>query len=235
MTSKVYPVVYDRQFEKYIGQFMRAISGLQVEHGVERNGTKGTKRVGVVWGAMDRVVASIISKNSDHGVNQRLPLIGVSMSGITPNVAARQSPYWKEPITKRRLGLSDPPTAVERIVGQAFIMNIEASVYASSTSELFMIVEQLLSIFNPRLVIQTDTDAANSDYITSIDLESIQPEITYPLGASSQECMMTFGFSVPVRLRYPLNRDKEVIETIIANVMMDGDDKPFSTEIINGD
>ena len=236
MSTKSYPVLYDRQFEKYIGQFMRAISGLQVENGVERNGSKGTRRVDVVWGGMDRVVASIVAKRNDHLVNSRLPIIGVSLSGLVPSPENRVSPYWNEPMPKRRIQASpEKPSALHRMVGNVFIMNLEASIYASSTSELFMILEQLLGIFNPRLVIQSDTDAANSDYISSVTLESIQPEITFPLGQAAQECMMTLGFAVPVRLRYPMERDKEVIERIIANVMKEGDDRPIFTETIDGE
>lgn len=236
MSTATYPVRYDRQFEKYIGQFMRAISGLQVENGVERDGSKNTRRVDVVWGGMDRVVASIMSKRNDHLVNSRLPIIGVSLSGIVPSAEGKVSPYWNEPIPKRRIqSPPDKPTALHRMVGSMFIMNLDASIYASSTSELFMILEQMLAIFNPRLVIQSDTDIVNSDYITSVSLESIQPEITFPLGQSSQECMMTLGFSVPVRLRYPLDRDSEVLEKIKVNVMKEGDDKPIFTEIIDGE
>lgn len=235
MSTATYPVRYDRQFEKYIGQFMRAISGLQVENGVERSGSKNTRRVDVVWGGMDRVVASIMSKRNDHLVNSRLPIIGVSLSGIVPSAESRVSPYWNEPMPKRRVqSPPEKPTAINRMVGSMFIMNLDASIYASSTSELFMILEQMLAIFNPRLVIQSDTDIVNADYITSVSLESIQPEITFPLGQSAQECMMTLGFSVPVRLRYPLERDSEVLEKIKVNVMKEGDDRPIFTEIIDG-
>lgn len=232
MTTKKYPINYDRQFEKFIGQFMRAISGLQVENGVERNGSKNTRSVDVVYSTMDRVVASIMAKRNDHKVNSRLPIIGVNMTGLTPTQDARMSPYWNEPITKRRIQAN--PTALHRMVGPRFIMSMEASIYASSTSELFMILEQILLIFNPRLVIQSDTDLVNSDYITSVSLDSIQPEITFPLGQGSQECVMVLGFSIPIGLRYPVDRDKNVVDKIIANVLYEGGDKPIFTEIIDG-
>lgn len=235
MSTKVYPIVYNRQFERYIGQFMRAISGLQIENGVERNGTKDPRRVPVVWMAMDRVIASLMAKRNDHQVNSKLPMIGVNMSGLAQVQDSRMSPYWNEPIPKRRMENGKPHTAIQRLVGQQFLMSLDVAVYASSTSELFMILEQLLLIFNPRLVIQSDNDAINSDYITSITLDSIQPEITFPLGQGSQECIMNLGFSMPVRMRYPVDANKEVIDKIIANVMVDDDDKPIFTEIITNE
>lgn len=235
MVSKKYPVLYDRQFEKYIGQFMRALGGFQVEDGVERNGSKNTRKVGVVYGAMDRVVASYLSSRNDHLVNSRLPVIGVNMSAITPTTDDRMSPYWNEPIAYTND--QDKQVSLHRTLGQGFSLSLEATLYASSTSELFMLLEQLLLVFNPRLVIQSGTDIANSDYITSVSLESIQPELIYPLGQGTQECAITLGFTIPVRLRYPLDRNKTVVERIIANVMEGDkeDNQKIFEEIIDGE
>lgn len=235
MSTKVYPIVYNRQFERYIGQFMRAISGLQIENGVERNGTKDPRRVPVVWMAMDRVIASLMSKRNDHQVNSKIPMIGVNMSGLAQVQDSRMNPYWNEPIPKRRMETGVPHTAIQRLVGQQFVLTLDVSIYASSTSELFMILEQLLLIFNPRLVIQSDNDAINSDYITSITMDSIQPEITFPLGQGSQECVMNLGFSMPVRMRYPVDNNKAVIDKIVANVMFEGDDRPIFSEVITNE
>lgn len=236
MKSKTYPVRYDRQFEKFTGQFMRALSGIQIEHMGKDPSSTVKRRVGVVWGAMDRVVSGMMSNKSDHLVNQKIPLIAVNLSGIVPDASQRRNPYWNEPIPKRSLQKNDPKkTALSRIVGQSYTLTYEVNVLASSTSELFMIVEQLLMLFNPRLVIQSDTDIINADYITSVELESVQPDITYPLSQSSQVCVMSLGFSVPVRLRYPADRDSEVVEKIIANIMKEGDDVPVFTEEILGE
>lgn len=220
MSTKVYPFRYNKQFAKYIGQFMRALSGFQVQDGVERGGEILTSRVPVVYGNMSRIVASILNKRSKL-TNQKIPLIAVNLLSIEPDLLNKRSHIHKDEIGSKKVDLPVGKKVVERIFGPSFILGMEASIYASSNSELFQILEQILLVFNPRVTINIDNDAFNSDYITDIALTSISPDIQYPMGTESQEVMLTLSFSVPVRLTYPIGFNDNLVTDIMTNIKDD--------------
>jgi len=220
------------QIERYIAQFMRVFSGFQVRDGVERDGAYLTKRVPVVYGNMSRIVASIINKR-DHMTNQTVPIMAANMVGLTPDPNNKKSPHHRDTrsmhVTNNQLY-----DVVDRLSGPAFIMNMELSVYASSTTELFDIVEQILLIFNPRVTIQTSSQMLNSSYITDIALTGIQPEIQYPMGMESPIAMMALVFEVPIRLNYPQGTNDKIILNITENVKTT-DNQHIETFNITGD
>jgi hypothetical protein len=221
----VYPYIYDNQFEKYIGQFMRVFSGFQTKDGVARDGTDHLARIPVVYGNMSRVVASVIQR---RGVlqNNRIPIMAVNLVDVTPDPDRKTPHHHLDAVT-----YGDDQRVVERINGPAFNMRLELSVYASSQTEMFSIVEQILLVFNPRITIQVDNNAMNSDYLTEILLESIQKDIQYPLGMDQQVVMMNFNFLVPVRLRYPYNPDGASIQQITLQILQDSQDQ-FTDQIL---
>lgn len=214
------------QIERYIGQFMRVFSGFQVQDGVERNSELVTKRVPVVYGNMSRIVATILNKR-DFLANNRIPMIAANMISLEPDPSNKRSPHHVD----IRNVKSPNGAVINQLSGPAFIMNMEISVYASSTTELFEIVEQILLIFNPRVAIQTSSDLYDSNYITDIALTGIQPEIQYPMGTEHPIVTMSIQFEVPIRLKYPRGFSDNIIEQIIANVKTTDDVIDIQTTI----
>lgn len=229
--AEIYEYRRGDQLERHIGQFMRVFSGFQVRDGVERNGEFLTKKVPVVYGNMSRIVASVLSKR-DFLANSNLPIMAVNMSGISPDPDNRRTQHHRE---ERVVTKPDGSVGVlERLTGPSFIMNMELSVYASSTTELFDIIEQIVLVFNPRVAIQTSSDLYDADYITEISLSGIQPEMMYPMGTEKPVVMMTLQFEMPIRFKYPKGFGSKIIEQIIANVKSD-EDVPVETITITGD
>lgn len=239
--SKVYPYLYNKQIEKFTGQFMRVFSGFQTQDGVTRNqnsfgatSNPKTQVVPVVYGAMDRIVATVLQKRDSFQSN-RVPMMAVNLSAIEPDAERKKSHRHIDSITYQ--DSDGTKRGVDRIIGPPFRLRYELTIYASSTSELLSILEQILLIFNPRITIQTDNNVFNSDYISEITLESISNEIQYPMGTNHQVVLTTLNFTVPVRLRYPYNPDASYIEEIRANVFsrtMEGivDENPFETIVV---
>lgn len=232
-----YPYRYAAQIERYIGQFMRVFSGFQTQDGVERDGTRNLKRVPVVYGNMSRIVASVLQKRNVFQSN-RIPMMAVNMTGIELDNERKAPHHHMDAITARN-SVGDVK-AIHRMVGPAFNLQMELSIYASSNTELFSILEQILLIFNPRITIQTDNEIMNSDYITEITLESIQNEIQYPMGTNQDVIMQSLNFRVPVRLRYPYDPNGPYINEIIAKIFHESKDgtvldTPIDELIITGD
>jgi hypothetical protein len=227
--SSLYPYRNGEQFKKYIGQFMRVFSGFQVKDGVARGGEVRTKRVPVVYGSMSRVVANVLTKKSRF-VAASVPVLAVNMTGIQVDQENKPNPYHTDKVSKHMIGSND---TLERKLGPAFILPMDVSIYASSTTELFEILEQILLIFNPRVTIQVDTDAHNADYITDITLVGIQPEIQTPLSTQKEVIMLTLNFEVPVRLRYPHGIDTDSVILEITNNIIDESEEIVLTTIID--
>lgn len=228
----LYPYIFNNQFEKYIAQFMRVFSGFQTKDGVIRDGVNAPRRVPVVYGNMSRVVSSILNKRDSFNANM-VPMMAANLAGFDLDASRKKPSAHVDHVTinrdLQRVGL-------DRIIGPPFIMNMEVSIYASSTTEMFSILEQILLIFNPRVAIQVDNRSENSDYITEIELTGIQSEFQYPMGMSKEVIMLTLNFQVPVRLRYPYGIDGGVIESIRLNVFnesKDAVDIPIDSLIID--
>lgn len=227
---KIYPHRKGRQIERYIEQFMRVFSGFQVADGVLRGTSEPVlKRIPVVYGGQSRIVAAILTQQ-DKFMAERLPLLAVVMTGLTLVPDSNKSPYHEESISTKRI--EDAPRAIRRIVGPAFDMSMELSIYAASTEELFEILEQILLVFNPRVKLLVSNNAEVSDYITDIELTNIQPEIQYPMGTDDAPVQMTLSFTVPIRLRYPHDPNAPIIEQIVANLKDEDSGFTITTETI---
>lgn len=232
MVDDLYPYFNQNQFERFIGQFMRVFSKFQVQDGVDRGSGYLLKKVPVVYGNMSRIVASIMNKR-DFFTNERFPMMAVHLNRIELDRENKKSHFHKDAISMRRFGENNTPnSSVERIIGPAYVLGVDLSIYASSNTEMFSLLEQILLIFNPRVTIQTDNSVFNHDYITEISLESVSDEINYPLGTERGIRTITLGFTVPVRLRYPINPDGPIIEQIISTIKEDSEDGVTLTQEI---
>lgn len=208
-----YPYRESKQIERYISQIMRVFSGFQTRDNVGGE----PKNVPVVYGNMSRLVAHLLKKGDGY-INNKVPMFAVNLGGIEIDQERSRNFHHREHFNTRKWNPDDPKN-VDRIVGPAFNLNVEVSVYASSISELLDIVEQVLLIFNPRLTIQVDSSVYNSDYITEISIDSIQPDIQYPMGTDKRIVSLTMNLSVPVRLSYPRSVDEDsIIEQIRLNI-----------------
>jgi hypothetical protein len=208
---ELYPYLETRQFEKYISQFARIFKGFQYDKG---DGEEF--RIPVVYGGMSRIVAGILSKNDVHQ-NNRLPMIAVNMTGINMDQLGKRPRTHVDSVAN--VAVQGSTKVVNRLVGPAFVMDMEVSIYASSNLELFNILEQILLIFNPRVTIKVDTNMSSGNFLTEASLESIQKEIQYPLGTERDIVSLSMNFSVPVRLNYPKEIQDTIIKKITQNVI----------------
>jgi hypothetical protein len=215
----VYPYRTGEQFKRVISQFMRVFSGFQAP-----DGNSGLRTIPVVYGGMDRIVASILQKR-DHLTNKRVPMFAVNMRGISLDPNNKRPPKHIDAV-RTGDGLS-----LSRVIGPSFILTMEVNIIASSNNELYVILEQILLLFNPRVTIVLDSVKRNSDYITEIILDDVQSEIQYPMGTQERIVQMGLTFSVPLRLRYPYDERDNIIKTIELN-LVDEDETPIiETEI----
>ena len=216
---ELYPYREGRQFERYISQFARIFKGFQYD-----SGDGVIKRIPVVYGNMSRIMAGILSKNDVHQ-NNRLPIMAVNMSAVNLDATARRPKHHIDTVSN--IAQPDPSLrkASERLIAPGFIMDMELSIYASSTTELFNILEQILLIFNPRITIKVGTNVASGNYLTEVSLESITPELQYPMGSERNIIQLSLNFSMPIRLTYPHDLQDSIIQQINTNIIDENNDK----------
>lgn len=231
MSNKVYPYLYDRQFETAIGQFMRVMAGFQYYTGKkDTNGDKIYEKISVRYGTMDRIVASILSGRDTNHNNRKLPVISVAMTGLVPEPEKRRPTRHRDELSTR--GYEDNPRVAFRKIGQSFNMSLETNLIASSKSELFSILEQILLVFNPRVTIKLDSNALSVDNTTQIALENIQSEVAYPVGNDKPMVSYSLTFTMPVRLHYPVTGDADFIDEIVRTTYTseDGTEENINSE-----
>lgn len=238
---KVYPFREGFQIERFLSQFIRVMSGFQCRNGVDRNGDGGElKRVPVVYSTLDRVVASITSNSKKTLVSASLPRLAVSLAGIEVDVQNRRNHYYQDTVTTHKAGINNDGKlayGVSRTVAPALILTVNTSILASSNSQLYQILEQILLVFNPRVTISDGVDGWNSDYLTEISLESLSPEISDHNGFVE----MGLVFSMPVRLHYPIDKNAPIIELIKSNLHTAASDdgsivsQLYSSDEVTGD
>tara|TARA_B100000700_G_C14807360_1_gene743495 strand:+ start:112 stop:855 length:744 start_codon:yes stop_codon:yes gene_type:complete len=229
MSNKVYPFIYDRQFEKAIGQFMRVLAGFQYFTGRKDTGGQPVyEKVPVRYGKMDRIVASIFSNRDTQHNNRKLPAIAVAMTGIAEEPDKRRARSNRDEISTA--GYEDQRRVVYRKIGGSFALSLEASIIASSKSELLSILEQILLVFNPRVTVKLDSSALTPDNTTEISLVGIQDEIGYPLGTEQPLVNYTLNFEMPVRLRYPINDDGNFMDELINGISTSSDGTPENVD-----
>jgi len=218
--TTVYPYRSGQQIERMIGQFNRVFAGFQVRDGVDRTNENIPQfyRVPVVYGAMDRITASIINKRGYFASNRPLPIISINNTGFVYDTTRKQSASHVDMLMKDANGNS-----VSRILGVPMRVNMEVNIMASSKSELYELLEQILLIFNPRVTFTLSSDLANPDYLSEITLDSINPEMAYPLSTQMESSVMGLQFSFPTRIQYPHGTINSIIHQIEQNIVMDND------------
>ena len=60
---------YDGQIRRFLVQFMRIVSGIDVEFGKNSQGVKALQRVPVYYGDQSRQAAAILKGNSENTLN----------------------------------------------------------------------------------------------------------------------------------------------------------------------
>ena len=73
---------YDAQIERFLAQFIRMLSGFQVEYGQDRVGNTTLQRVPVYYGDGSRQVAAIINNMSENAM-PTVPAMTAYINNIT--------------------------------------------------------------------------------------------------------------------------------------------------------
>jgi hypothetical protein len=234
---------YDAQIERFLAQFIRIVSGFQVEFGQASNTGTTYQRVPVYYGDGSRQVASIISQNAAGNALPPVPAMTVYIQNITYDKERIQDPtfvgtmnirqkYYNED-TQEYENRQGSAFTVERMMPVPYTLELKLDIWTSNTKQKLQLLEQLMVLFNPALEIQSTDNYIDWTSLSYIYLDSpTWSSRTVPIGPDNPIDVATLTFKLPVWISPPAKVKKlGVIQKIIANIH--NDDGDLSDAILN--
>lgn len=221
---------YDQQIRRFIVQFIRVVSNFQVEFGKDRSGVTSLQRVPVIYGDSSRQVASILTQGSESYLHT-VPAMAVYVTGLTYDRDRVQNPTFTSKMQLRER-YYDPYSGnystqqgdtltVERLMPVPYSLTLKLDIWTSNTEQKLQLIEQICTLFNPALEIQSTDNYIDWTSLSYVLLNDIQwTSRTVPSGSDVNPMdIATLTFILPIWISSPsLVKKMGVIQKIIASV-----------------
>ena len=220
---------YDEQIRRFLLQFTRIFSNFSVEYGKDTQGNPTLLRVPVRYGDSTRQVSTVMQNNSASALPST-PLITFYISAMDYDRPRMQEPYFVSKIqVRQRFYDTDTETyettqgnafTIERLMPVPYRMTINCDFWTSNTNQKFQLFEQVSTLFNPSLEIQSTDNYLDWTSLSVVELESVTwSSRAIPVGTEDPIDIMTMRFSLPIWISSPAKVKKlGVIEKIITSV-----------------
>jgi len=216
-------------------QFARVFSNFDVEYGANQAGQgPGSEadtliRVPVRYGDASRQAQTILQNNSANDM-PATPLMTFYITDLKYDRARMQEPYFVNNIAVRQRTYDSATDSYETTQGNAFTierampvpyeMTINLDIWTSNTNQKMQLLEQILTLFNPGLEIQSTDNYIDWTSLTVLYLKDVRwSSRTIPIDANNPIDVATLSFTLPMWITPPAKVKKlGVIERIIASV-----------------
>lgn len=226
---------YDQQIRRYLLQFVRIFNGFQIESGQKNAGGTSSqvyRTVPMRYADMSRMVAHVLRGNTENALNST-PFMTCHVANLNVARERRHDPKLisAQQIQERKYdSVNDQYTAelgntytVERYMPVPYDLTINVDVWCSNTEQKLQLLEQILTLFNPTVEIQANTNPLDWTNITVVELIDIQwSSRSVPQGVDSQLDIATLIFQVPIWINPPAKVKKQsIIHSIINRIHLD--------------
>lgn len=222
---------YDEQLRRFLLQFTRMVSNFQVEYGNETDGVNAAAllRVPVRYGDASRNAQTVIQNNSANQLPST-PMMTFYISSLDYDRPRMQEPTFVSTINVRQRTYDTATETYEATQGNAFTverlmpvpykMGITLDIWTSNTNQKFQLFEQIATLFNPSLEVQSTDNFIDWTSLTVVELESVNwSSRTIPVGTENPIDIMTLKFNIPIWITSPAKVKKlGVVERVIASV-----------------
>jgi hypothetical protein len=221
---------YDEQIRRFLLQFTRICSNFQVEYGREEGSEAAALlRVPVRYGDASRNAQTIIQENSRNSMPSS-PLMTFYVSSLDYDRPRMQEPYHVNKINVRQRTYDEATDSYETTQGNAFTierlmpvpykLGITLDIWTSNTNQKMQLLEQMLTLFNPSLEIQSTDNFIDWTSLSVVELDSVTwTSRTIPMGSDNPIDVATLKFSLPIWISSPAKVKKlGVVERVIASV-----------------
>ena len=220
---------YDAQIRRFLLQFTRIFSNFQVMYGAQGSENETLVRVPVRYGDWSRQAQTVASENSSSFMPSA-PLITFYITGMEYQQSRMQEPYHVNKVQVRQRTYDSATETYETTQGNAFTierlmpvpyrMTITCDIWTSNTNQKFQIFEQVATLFNPALEVQSTDNYLDWTSLSVVELENVQwTNRTIPIGTDNPIDIMSMRFGLPIWISSPAKVKKlGVIEKIIYSV-----------------
>ena len=220
---------YDNQIRRFLIQFAKVFSNWQVTRGKDPAGNDIMVRVPVMYGDSSRQAANIISNNTASNLPSA-PMISYYISGLEYDQKRTQDPTYTDRISVRQRAYNSDTQTYETTQGQAFTverlmpvpytLKITVDFWTTNYNQKLELVEQLGTLFNPALEIQSTDNFIDWTSLSVVYQESLNwSSRTIPQGSGNPIDVLTWKFYMPIWLSTAAKLKKYgVIEKIIASI-----------------
>lgn len=220
---------YDEQLRRFLLQFTRIFSNFQILYGAQGSENESLVRVPVRYGDFSRQAQTVAQQNSSSFMPST-PLITFYVTGLEYQQSRMQEPYFVSKTQVRQRTYDSSTDSFETTQGNAFSierlmpvpyrMTLTLDIWTSNTHQKFQIFEQIATLFNPALEIQSTDNYIDWTSLTVVELENVNfTSRTIPIGTDTPIDIMSMRFGIPIYISAPAKvRKLGVVEKIIASV-----------------
>jgi hypothetical protein len=223
------PYFYDKQFRRYIQQFIRLFAGFQYVKGHTEQGDPVYHTTPVRYGDISRMVAHIQKENSENTLST-VPFISCYVTDLQPNVSQRVFPQFEEKMTVIEREYNTTTSSyenkqgsvytIERHMPVPYTLRMQADIWTSNTEQKMQLLEQILVLFNPSFNIHTTNNPLDWSSLTVVELLNTQwTNRSMPQGVDDIIDISSLTFEMPILINPPAKVSKNsMIHTIITNL-----------------
>ena len=243
---------YDGQIRRFLLQFARIFSNFDVAFGPNQAGqgpgfdpaTDTLIRVPVRYGDASRQAQTILQNNSANDM-PATPMMTFYITDLKYDRPRMQEPYFVSNIQVRQRTYDETTDTYETTQGNAFTierampvpfeMTINLDIWTSNTNQKMQLLEQILTLFNPGLEIQSTDNYIDWTSLTVLYLkDSRWSSRTIPVNADNSIDVSTLTFTLPMFITPPAKVKKlGVVERVIMSVFDGAGD--LSDAVLNND
>ena len=215
---------YDGQIRRYITQMIRLMSNFSYKDG------KGKLvQVPVMYGDLTRQVSSIIRDNSENKLPSA-PRMAVYVTGLEMDrTRTSDSSYVNKLNIRERaydadgqeyLNYQGKNYTVERLMPTPYNLTMKVDIWSTNTEQKLQILEQILTLFNPSLEIQTTDNYIDWTSLSVVNLDSVTfSSRSIPVGVDSEIDVADMTFTTPIYISPPVKVKRlGVIANIITSI-----------------
>jgi len=220
---------YDEQIRRFLLQFTRIFSNFQVEYGRDSSGAPTYVRIPVRYGDASKQASVIMADNSANKIPNS-PLMTFYITALDYARDRMQDPTFVDKKTFRQRSWDDTTQTYEQTQGNAFTverlmpvpynLTINLDIWTTNTTMKLQILEQVLTLFNPSLEIQSTDNYIDWTSLSVVELAGTNwSSRSIPQGTEANIDITTLTFSLPIWITPPARVTKMgVIHKIIGSV-----------------
>ena len=173
---------YDAQIRRFLLQFTRMFSNFSIEYGRDNSNAATLIRVPVRYGDATRQAQTILQDNSANSMPST-PLMTFYISAMEYDRPRMQDPTHVSKMQVRQR-YYDPATdgyettqgnafTIERLMPVPYNLVVSLDMWTSNTNQKFQLFEQIATLFNPSLEIQSTDNFLDWTSLSVVYLDSV--------------------------------------------------------------